>query len=237
MTKFNRLNYILLSIIVGLIILLYYNAVDNSLSKDDRTYIPLYLKNIKPLKQNAGYLDELNYIQAVQSSVLNRVSGFKEIPHGKREVKELYQMKMGLCFDRSRVIEKILRYSGFRTRHISMYSTSETKSAVKSLMTPGIASHAITEVLTKKGWLVVDSNVPWVSINIDRQPISMSKIKNNAKMGTSITWYSEPLEIYLHPFVYIYGLYSRHGKFYPPYNFIPDIHYGELIQNVYSIDN
>jgi hypothetical protein len=38
-------------------------------------------------------------------------------------------------------------------------------------------------------------------------------------------------EIYGAPFTYVYGL-SRHGRFYPPYNAVPDVNWGELAQNL-----
>jgi hypothetical protein len=41
-----------------------------------------------------------------------------------------------------------------------------------------------------------------------------------------------PGYIYNERFFYIYGLYSRHGRFFPPYNVIPDINYSEFIQNL-----
>ena len=40
-----------------------------------------------------------------------------------------------------------------------------------------------------------------------------------------------PSIIYGEDFFAIYGLYSRHGMYYPPYNFIPDINYSEFLDN------
>ncbi len=34
------------------------------------------------------------------------------------------------------------------------------------------------------------------------------------------------------PFVYIYGLYSRHGRFYPPYIRFPNVNWRELTYNL-----
>lgn len=230
------LRKIILFLSAIIIIALFYSAVDNSLSDEDKQYIPKYLVNINPLKENPQYKDELKYIIAVQHFVLNIVSGDKKVPHGeKREPKELYVLKSGLCYDRSRVIEKILRYSGFKTRHISMFSKEKTGSAFKSLITPGTPSHAITEVLTQNGWLVVDSNAAWVSVDSNMQPVSIDTMQKSIENSTSISWRQPPpFVIYKKPFIYIYGLYSRHGKFYPPYNAIPDINYEEFIQNFFN---
>jgi hypothetical protein len=115
--------------------ILAYHEVDNSLTQEDRGYIPKYLGSISmmPPMEQRTFNDELAFIEHVQDAVLKRASLNEGIPlDSKREPKELYLAKKGLCYDRSRVIEKILRYSGFKTRHISIYSTKETQSALKS---------------------------------------------------------------------------------------------------------
>jgi hypothetical protein len=63
--------------------------------------------------------------------------------------------------------------------------------------------------------------------------VSIQDIQNSVENAAAITWkQAPPVDIYTEPFTFVYGLYSRHGKFYPPYNFIPDVHYGEFIQNI-----
>lgn len=170
-----------------------YSSVDNSLSLDDRQYIQEYLSGVQRLPDNPTYFDELEFIVSVQGSVLDVVSGNDGIPYGqKREPKELYLARTGRCYDRSRVIEKIVRYSGFKARHISIYSVKETGSAISSFITSGVSSHAVTEVLTTNGWLVVDSNRPFVSIDKNRQPVSIKKIKLAAEGLASVQWNREP---------------------------------------------
>lgn len=221
-------------LILSAALTLSYHDVDNSLTEEDRQYIPLYLRDVAPLPENPSYLDELNFIISVQRTVLKIAPRNEGLPFGqKREPKELYLAKSGWCYDRSRVIEKILRFSGFETRHISIYSTEKTGSTILSLMTPGVSSHAVTEVLARKGWLMVDSNVPWVSTDKNNQPLPIERIRRSIENAVPIDWNKEPpTDIYTRPFAYVFGLYSRHGHFYPPYNFIPDINYGELVQNV-----
>ncbi len=213
---------------------LVYHEVDNYLTEEDRNYIPIYLANITPLSKKRDFQDELTFILQVQSSVLNIASLNKGLPFNKeREPKDVYLAKTGLCYDRSRVIEKILRFSGFETRHIAIYSTMKTGSPIRSILTPGVSSHAVAEVLTKRGWMVVDSNNLWVSIDQDRVPKSIEQIQLGIENSSGISWNKKPPTfIYEEPFTYIYGLYSRHGKFYPPFNFIPDVNYRELMQNI-----
>ncbi len=220
-------------IIICIIIILYYSSVDNKLTKEDKEYIPKYLNTFAPLTNHPTYNEELEFILSVQNSVLNIAQKNEGIPYEqKREPKELFKAKTGLCYDRSRVIEKILNYSGLKTRHISIYSKSKTHSTAWSLINSGISSHAVTEVLTKNGWMVIDSNNRWISIDTKKQPVSIHDIMLASENIKKITWFQPlPSDIYKTPFTYIYGLYSRHGKFYPPYNFIPDINYYEFIQN------
>ncbi len=225
---------IMIGVASSVVTILGVHSVDNKISMEDSTYIPKYLTGISKLKNMHSYEEEIDFITAVQASVLKIAPGFNRIPlNQKREPKELFYSKSGLCFDRSRVIEKILRYSGFKTRHISMFSTVASGSGIKAFISKETSSHAITEVFTKKGWLVIDSNAPWISLSDKGLPVSMKTIQENSKGKNKFTWAEEPpTSIYNDPFVFLYGFYSRHGRFYPPYDPIPDIHYGEFIQNV-----
>lgn len=214
-----------------------YSAVDNTLTVEDREYIGRFLEggHIVELPRTRSYRDELSFIVAAQTAVLEQVSGQVAIPfNAQREPENVFKAKSGLCYDRSRVIEKILRSANFETRHIAIYSTKDTGSRLISLLTPQVASHAVTEVLTQNGWLVVDSNQAWVSYDRDANPVNMATIQSDVSHA-SVSWHPENVAymnpIFREPFTFIYGLYSRHGKFYPPYNPVPDIHYGEFVAN------
>ena len=235
--KVSTLHVVLLSVgvcFLCLVPLLSYNAVDNSLSPIDRQYISKYLVDVRSLPEKSTFEDEIDFIKSVQHAVLNVAPNNEGIPLGQqREPKELYEAKTGLCFDRSRVIEKVLRYSGFDARHVFIVSIAETGSAIKAIMTVGASSHAVTEVFTKNGWLVVDSNAHWVSMDAEGRPISIEKVKYSVEHSVPIRWgLKPPSPIYEEPFIFVYGMYSRHGYFYPPYNSIPDVNYGELLRNV-----
>jgi arylamine N-acetyltransferase len=73
------------------------------------------------------------------------------------ELGDLYEAKRGLCYDRSRAIEKVLSHLGFEVRHAAVYSTKKT-GRLAAFLTPKTQSHAVTEVKTEHGWLVIDSN-------------------------------------------------------------------------------
>lgn len=210
-----------------------YHEVDVSLTEEDRLFIPIFLVGVVPLPEpeNRSYEDELYFIISVQHSVLENAPTRNPLPFGsEREPRNLYEAKAGLCYDKSRTIEKILRFSGFVVRHFAMYTKTTSDSALKTVLSSATSSHSVTEVLTKKGWLVVDSYFPWVSLDQNNNPISVRRIQEGFSY---ITWAVQPpAAIYRNSFIVVYGLYSRHGMFYPPYNFIPDVNYSELVQNV-----
>ena len=235
--KVSRKEFTLLSLgicSICLVAVLFYNAVDNSISPIDKQYILKYLVEVRSLPEKSTYEDEVNFIISVQRAVLNVAPRNEGILFGQqREPEELYEAKTGLCFDRSRVIEKILRHSGFDVRHVFLLSKEDTGSAIKAIMTVGAPSHAVTEVLTKSGWLIVDSNAHWVSTDSEGRPISIDKIQFGVEHSVPVQWGLEPPSpIYAKPVTFIYGLYSRHGYFYLPYNVVPDVNYDELLQNV-----
>ena len=216
-------------------IILYVHRVDNTVNEEDEVFLTQVLNdNGAYPKTFKSFEEEVLYIQQVQTAVIGFATGTDSIPYGQsREPKDFVHAKTGWCYDKSRVIEKALRRAGFTTRHIGLY---ETNSGIpgKDLLTPGVRSHSLSEVKTSRGWMVVDSLEPWLSLNHQRQPISISGVQQSAE-NKDIQWDPElePLmnNIFKAPFTFVYGLYSRHGKFYPPYNPIPDVNYGELMAN------
>lgn len=231
--------FVLSFMILFLVSLAWYNQVDTSLTQDDIRVIPKYLEEPSFLSSDRTFEQEIKIIADVQKSVLN-VSPLRDhdpgIPFGHtREPQDLYEVKHGLCSDRSRVIEKVLKYYGFKTRHISAYFINKKTSPLKALTTRRSPSHAVSEVLTSKGWLVITPNHAWLPIDDQNNPVSIKQIQAATENGTPINWAfpKPPDAIYFARFVYIYGLYSRHGQFYPPYNAIPDINYKEFMDNFF----
>lgn len=221
-------------LLAALILALVHDQVDDSQTAEDVHYIQLIMGNERPPLDatTLGYSQQIKLIKAVQGAVLKIASRNVGLPFDMpREPKNVYIAESGLCYDRSRVIEKILRYYGFRTRHVALYAL-DGRSWLRTLITPAVHSHAVSEVLTAKGWLVVGSNTPWISVDKFGSPVSIKRICND--VGKHEISFSYPMNnpIYLHPFLYVYGLYSRHGRFYPPYNFVPDVNYWELAQNL-----
>jgi hypothetical protein len=223
-----------LSLIFIILSVLGFHSVGKSITPEDKEYIQNFLIETPKITKESSYKDELNFISSVQQSTFSIIPNSGSIPpNQKREPKQVYLAKAAGCQDRSRLLAKILIYSGFKTRHIAMYSKEKIDSSITAILTPQVKSHAIVEVLTKEGWLVVDSNYPWISLDNNNKPLSIKQISDSLNNKKVISWEKTPTDsIYKNSFVYLYGVYSRHGKFYPPYNIIPDINYGEFIQNV-----
>lgn len=150
-----------------------------------------------------------------------------------REPKDLFLARSGLCFDRSRSIEKILTYLGMEVRHVAIYATTE-RSTLAAILTPENASHAVSEVLTERGWLLIDSNARWIGLDADRKPVSVAGLRSRANRagGWAIDSKKPINRIFVEDHTYIYGLYSRHGRFYPPFTPFPDVNYRQLLGNI-----
>jgi hypothetical protein len=213
-----------------------YSNVSTKLTAADRKYADLIMREsgyggkYGENSQIENFEDQIRAIAAVQDAVLKTAPTDEGIPLGKqRELADLHQYRHGLCYDRSRAIEKILSWLGFQTRHVSVYSTAKISPLV-ALFVPQNPSHAVTEVLTQKGWMLVDSNARWMGLDVQRNPISLSRVRETT------AWAPESSDrinsIFKEPFIAIRGLYSRHGRFYPPFVPIPDFNAGQLLSNI-----
>ena len=203
-----------------------YHAVETAVTPADAEALRRILSGV-PRERSGALADDLAIVRAVQAAVLQVAPHDGPIPHGQtREPADLLRAGRGLCYDRSRAIEKGLGLFGFATRHVYLLSVADHAPLV-ALLTPGVPSHAVTEVETVGGWLVVDSNDPWISVDRAGRPVPLRELwERNADLA------AVPDELYTDPVWPIYGLYARHGRFYPPFNAVPDVHWGELLHNL-----
>ncbi|MBP7252532.1 MAG: transglutaminase domain-containing protein [Alphaproteobacteria bacterium] len=180
------------------------------------------------------FADQLQRIRQVQDLVLDEAPAMTPIPLGQsREPDALFAAKSGHCADRSRAIEKILRLEGFTVRHVFLLSRHQGESYWQPLVVANRDSHAVTEVLTEKGWLIVDSNDRWLTLDKVGNPVSASQLERHV-ISNDVWQNPAPNGIYATPVLAIYGLYARHGQFYSPYDAIPDVNLSELAQNFYN---
>lgn len=174
------------------------------------------------------YEEELFVIKKLQVLVLKEAPGNDGIPKRQsREPENLFKFKSGLCFDRSRTLDKLFQWAGFESRHVYVLYAAHPKTGAKlsfwkTFFTEGTDSHAVTEVKTSHGWLVVDSNTPWISLAADGEPVRADHIYAQAYRFASLPAY------WNRPFWAIRGMYSRHGQFYWPYIPYPQLNWTDL---------
>ena len=100
-----------------------------------------------------------------------------------------------------------------------------------NLFIPGSSSHAVTEVLTSRGWLGVDSNEPFILVDKANSPFTYEQAIHNGVIDihTENSFYKKPL-------TYVIGLYSRNGTFIEPYlPYIPEINFNDFFGNFINI--
>ena len=245
-SRTKRARTVWVSIIVlaaGITAFVAYNDVSTSLTPDDKVYAERFLRetghgDVLDSAPPADFGRQVHTILAVQVAVLSIASDNVGIAlNREREPSDLYRARSGLCCDRSRAIEKILSHLGFEVRHAAVYSLKETGSRLKSFLTPMTKSHAVTEVKTDRGWLVIDSNKRWVGLTREGEPVDLSQLQELQEMGVNRPAWDPRLKEPMSPiladrFTYLFGLYSRHGRFYPPFTPIPDTDWNQIGYNI-----
>jgi hypothetical protein len=225
--KFNKIIFSLLTIFLIIFIFLHLNNVKKKLSDEDIYFINLFIDELNLLKKKpvfSNFSDEIFFINSVHTAIIKNINSSSGIPKNlSREPKDLYYSREGECYDTSRLLEKLFQYYGYKTKHISIYEKKGDIPLLNLLLKKGNDSHAISQIFTTKGWLAVDSVSDWISLDINNKIININKIKFNTNWQ-----YNNPHHIFEKEYFLIYGLYSRHGRFYPPYNFIPDINFKDF---------
>lgn len=220
-----RALYLVLALSVVVLGAAAFSNVPTALTAEDRTYIRRILNetghnDVQPgIAQSLSFKEQVKLIQALQDAAFLATPKAGPIPlFHRREPEDEYLLKSRYCYDRSRLIEKLATYAGFGSRHISVFQATPGISFL-ALLVPRIRSHAVSEVLTTRGWMAVDSTSRWIGIGVNGNPVSfeeMQKVAWRALMPDS------PTPILQGEFISIPGLYSRHGLFYPPYLPFPD---------------
>jgi hypothetical protein len=210
--------------------------VDNTLTPDDLAVLQQVLRIDAPLplasREHDSWPEQAARIRRTVDLVYAAAPSEHYIKEGHpREPADVVRNGGGVCFDRSRFIEKALLAQGFQVRHVFMFKRFPGRSKLRILLTRNTQSHTVSEVKTVAGWVAVDPSKHWVGINDLNQPISAEMLAEAAEGRGNLHWSQPIAEFFQKPFIRIYGLYSRHGRFFPPYNAIPDVNYRELLDN------
>lgn len=169
---------VVLTLLLCLSALIAHYNVDRTLTADDRHYIQLMLPGVaEGSGHQASFPAQLALVHRCQQAVRARAPRYVGIPEGQpREPKELYLRRQGICYDRSRVLEKMFLYLGLETRHVSLFEREPETNAFTTLLFHHVHSHAVSEVLTSRGWMIVDSNIPWLGLDRQHRPVSVRQM-------------------------------------------------------------
>jgi hypothetical protein len=227
----------------SLALLLITHNVSQKVTDEDQKYIADILKEAGTEPQDLSRKDfesEISAILAMQNAAFHTAPKTGLIAmDSPREPKNLFEASAAYCSDRARFIEKALRLYGFEARFASIYENTPDKNFIQTLFTKGLEgahSHAVVEVNTTKGWLVIDTRTHWISLDKDNQPRSLRDLQGLAETKDAPAWSAKSKEdmffLMKDPFYILYGVYSRHGRFYAPYTpYVPDIDFSQFLYN------
>jgi hypothetical protein len=186
-------------------------AADVAVFKDDL--------NLASLQHPKTFAEEIVAIRTIQQRVFAKAPVGKGIPTFEpREPSDLMRKHEGLCFDRSRTLDKAFNYIGLSARHVYLLYRQD-RGFWSALFRYGQSSHAVTEVKTSKGWMFVDSNAEWIALTRDGQVVNADDVWRRANEFDGIPAYLKD------SWWAIRGMYSRKGQLYPPYIIFPDFNW------------
>ncbi|MGH6645905.1 transglutaminase domain-containing protein [Aquabacterium sp.] len=227
-----RLSVLGLLLISGLLML---TSVDTEFDAADELIFTDVFKLTKN-HRGADYLEELDNLRKVQQLVMSIAPVGDPIPdYLSREPADLVRHRSGLCYDRSRTFDKVYKWMGFETRHIYILYKGRFVNYFPQALAPlmaffsyGQPSHAVTEVKTSRGWVLVDSNSEWIAVDKLGNPVPADDIwKSKLKFSTVPAYMLEP-------YWAIRGMYSRRGHLYRPYIPFPEFNVPDLVAWAYG---
>lgn len=178
--------------------------------------------NLTALQHPQTFADEIAAIKTIQHRVFEKAPVGAGIPDLQpREPSDLIKRREGLCFDRSRTLDKAFEFIGLPSRHVYLLYRQD-RGFWSALFHYGQASHAVTEVKTSKGWMFVDSNTEWIALTRDGQVVNADDVWKRAGEFDAMPVYLKD------PWWAIRGMYSRKGQLYPPYIVFPNLNLPDL---------
>lgn len=209
-------------------------------SNEDATYIDSFLKEWQltttPENVHQSFENELSFISTVHDRVTEQIKHEQVDIKNFGEVKNYYSNRKGFCYDRVVLLEKILDEFGFDYRHVYVwYAPNFQKTSFFDIFKARTLSHAVVEVKTAKGWMILDGNEKWRSIDVNGKLYTMADLarlhREKKEINVASPFPKSPLSSVTN-FYYLYGVYSRHGKFLSPRLGIPDVNLRMLLYNL-----
>ena len=230
-SKLKKRYYILLIVLLFGVGVVWVHNVPKKVTQSDKEFLAKIFSLEIADAQEMSFEEQISFIdKAVDNLHYNMQLGVPISFNKNREPQNLFENKGGLCYDFSRSLEKLFLAAGFKTRHVAVY-VDQGGSLPASLQTNSL-SHSLTEVKTAKGWMIVDSNYSFYALDENGNVYSYEALSALEDMPN---WNKELPEhydtFYNNNISSVYGLYSRHGKFYKPYTPIPDYNLRELLYN------
>ena len=196
-----------------------------TVTKTDRAYIDSFLTEWKiPADSDsihASFDTEVAFVSRVQDSIVKNFKGAFNPNEKVGQVSFYFQNRAGVCYDKALLMEKIFLEYGFQIRHMYIYFREDNLAIERTdFFKKGLTSHAMLEVKTRKGWMVVATNGNWMGINNSGNPITIFEAREQIKNGSLSIQKNNYYGIYFFEsfkspsnFRVIYGVYSRHGQF------------------------
>lgn len=230
-------------------VLLVCNSKSVNIKKDEEVFIKAFAQEWKvdlPIDSiHSSFETEVRFINAAQKAVIFNVA-HEEIAQSKfGDLSYYYKNRKGLCYDRAVLMEKFFSFYGFDFRHIYLFFGDNNKTpSFTSLFKKGLASHALLEVKTKKGWMAIGTNADWIGLTQDNNVMSVPLIRQKLQTGKlNLKEYATRGNVFWkvkkQNFQFIYGLYSRHGDFFTSssmmsfFHILPDYNLRMLLYNFY----
>lgn len=215
------------AILAGLLLA---NGVDTTVTDDDRQVIQKL--DVDEHCESAERFDrQRQCVEQLQHTIFETYPDTSDSfvkGETSHHVTDYHQRGWGSCYDRARLIEQALRDYGFEVRRVALF---RRQSPAVGYLKPGIDSHALSEVKTARGWMAVDSVEPFIGADDRGLVYTVGQLRDGLEDGEidDTTFDAEiPDDFFEGDFVYVYGLYSRHGYFFEPHLPVPEINWSNF---------
>src|SRR4030095_8574908 len=173
------------------LILLFTCSSYPKLSRTDNEYIQRFAKDwnlaVSAESVHNNCESEFAFISKVQDSVVTNIA-HEQIPSKYfGSVAYYYNNRKGFCYVRAVLMEKIFYYYGFHFRHAFIYFGNNRQQArTWDFFKRDLPSHALFEIKTKNGWMVVGTNENWLGIDQKNEVMDLSVLRSRLQKNELI---------------------------------------------------